>query len=213
MKLENIYSIQEIYQRIEEIQSLEKRLETQFSEEAFFKNVEKPNFSQELKKQITENPAPQEVKTETIPPTPEQTKSSQTTKPLAKKKPSLLSFIEKEAKARNIDPDLVKAIIKAESNFNPKAESPKGAMGLMQIMPSTAEALGITNPFNPFENIKGGITYLQELSRIFKKKEHVIAAYNAGPGAVKKYKGIPPYQETQNYVQKVTEFLEDYKEE
>ena len=121
-------------------------------------------------------------------------------------------FIHKESSKKGLDPDLVKAIIKAESNFNPKAESPKGAMGLMQLMPGTADSLGVENPFNPVQNIKGGTHYLKDLLRVFKDKDLAIAAYNAGPGAVKKYGGVPPYSETKNYVKKVNEYYEDFKD-
>lgn len=126
---------------------------------------------------------------------------------------NLENFIESESRKKNLDPDLVRAIIKAESNFNPKAESKKGAMGLMQLMPSTADSLGVENPFDPIQNLRGGTDYLKDLLRVFKDKDLAIAAYNAGPGAVKKYGGIPPYSETQNYVKKVNEYFESFKEE
>jgi soluble lytic murein transglycosylase-like protein len=211
MKIDDIASVQEIYSRIQEIQSLEKQFEAQSPEKVFKQESDKSEFFQELKKLNAESKPLEKKEENSIPFKAKETELKQ--KPTTKKKHSLINYIEKEAKSKGLDPDLVRAIIKAESNFNPKAESPKGAMGLMQLMPSTADALGITNPFNPFENIKGGTSYLKELSRIFKKKDHIIAAYNAGPGAVKKYKGIPPYSETQNYVQKVNEYLEDYKED
>lgn len=136
--------------------------------------------------------------------------------PKKKKSTSHLSdlenYISKEAKRNGVDPDLVKAIIKAESNFNPKAKSPKGALGLMQIMPETAKILGVNNPLNPGENIKGGTRYLKDMIGKFNNIEHAIAAYNAGPGAVKKYGGIPPYDETKNYVKKVKAYYEDFKD-
>jgi soluble lytic murein transglycosylase-like protein len=125
---------------------------------------------------------------------------------------NLEDLIHKESTRKGLDPDLVKAIIKAESNFNPRAESPKGAMGLMQLMPSTADSLGVENPFNPAQNIKGGTNYLKDLLRVFKDKDLAIAAYNAGPGAVKKHGGIPPYSETINYVKKVNEYYDDFKD-
>ena len=82
----------------------------------------------------------------------------------------------------------------------------------MQLMPSTADSLGVENPFNPAQNIKGGTNYLKDLLRVFKDKDLAIAAYNAGPGAVKKHGGIPPYSETINYVKKVNEYYDDYKD-
>ncbi|TGL88277.1 lytic transglycosylase domain-containing protein [Leptospira congkakensis] len=128
-----------------------------------------------------------------------------------KTKPTgILETIESIAKSQGMDPNLVKAMVKAESGFKPKAVSPKGAMGLMQLMPETAESLGVNDPFNPEENIGGGVKFLKGLMKEFKDPEKAIAAYNAGPGAVKRYKGIPPYEETQKYVNKVKRYYKDF---
>ena len=113
----------------------------------------------------------------------------------------------------NIDGDFIKAIIKQESGFNPNATSKKGAMGLMQLMPSTAKSLGVINAYNPWENVEGGVKYLKWLMDRFNNDEKlVLAAYNAGPNAVKKYGGIPPYKETQNYVNSIMSAYNKIKE-
>lgn len=110
-------------------------------------------------------------------------------------------LIEAFSNQYNVDSDFIKAIIKQESGFNSNATSKKGAMGLMQLMPSTAESMGVTNAYDPSQNIEGGVKYLRGLLDKFdNNKELALAAYNAGPTAVKKYGGIPPYKETQNYV-------------
>ena len=107
-----------------------------------------------------------------------------------------------EYSAKNgLDEDFVKAVINQESGFNPKATSKCGAMGLMQLMPSTAQGLGVKNAYDAEQNIEGGTKYLKGLmDRFGNDKSLALAAYNAGPNAVKKYGGIPPYTETQNYV-------------
>jgi len=108
----------------------------------------------------------------------------------------------------NISEALIKAVIAVESNFNPSAVSPKGAMGLMQLMPGTASDYGVTDAFDPVSNIMGGTRFLSDLmSRFREDLELVIAAYNAGPGAVERFNNsIPPYPETQNYVDLVIKF-------
>ena len=107
-----------------------------------------------------------------------------------------------------IDSNLVKAVIITESCFNPKAVSPVGAQGLMQLMPATARSLGVSDPFDPYQNIEGGVSYLRNmLDQFGQDRELALAAYNAGPGAVKKYGRIPPYRETQRYVEKIMKML------
>ena len=119
-------------------------------------------------------------------------------------KTEINDLIEKYAEKTGLDSDFVKAVVNQESGFNPNATSRCGAMGLMQLMPGTAEGLGVKNAYDPEQNIEGGTKYLKGLmDRFDNNKSLALAAYNAGPNAVKKYGGIPPYQETQNYVKNV----------
>jgi soluble lytic murein transglycosylase-like protein len=113
------------------------------------------------------------------------------------------AIVEKAARAHEVDPLLVHSIIKVESNYNAHAVSNKGAEGLMQLTPSTARMLGVSNSFDPQQNIEAGVKYLKYLKDLYKDDRLALAAYNAGPGAVDKYKWIPPYAETQNYVYQV----------
>lgn len=114
--------------------------------------------------------------------------------------------IEEHARAQGVSPDLVRAVIQLESGFDATAVSPKGAMGLMQLMPATARELGVENPFHPVENIRGGVAYLRQLLDKYNQNVPLaLAAYNAGPGAVDRFGGtVPPYQETREYVRRIT---------
>jgi soluble lytic murein transglycosylase-like protein len=113
--------------------------------------------------------------------------------------------IDYRAREQGIRPDLIRAVIQVESAFNPRARSPKGAMGLMQLMPRTARELGVHNAYDPLENIRGGALYLRGLLDQFSNNEELaLAAYNAGAGAVNKYGGVvPPYRETRDYVSRI----------
>jgi soluble lytic murein transglycosylase-like protein len=114
-------------------------------------------------------------------------------------------LIQQHAERHGVSADLVRAVIQAESGFNPRAVSPKGAKGLMQLMPATARDFGVLDPFHPGENIRAGVAYLaQLLTRFDQNVERALAAYNAGPERVERYNGVPPYRETRDYVKKIT---------
>jgi hypothetical protein len=114
------------------------------------------------------------------------------------------ALIEREAKRYDIDASLVSALIRAESNYEPRAVSRKGARGLMQLMPATARRLSVERPFDPASNVRGGVRYLRELvDRFGHRPEFVLAAYNAGEAAVETYGGVPPYRETVDYVHRI----------
>ena len=121
-------------------------------------------------------------------------------------------IIESASQRFTIDPDLIRAVIKAESNFNHRAVSPKGALGLMQLMPFTAKEMSVANPFDPEENIHGGVRYLSELLQLLDRNLPLaLAAYNAGPERVIGRNEIPSIEETRNYVQRVMMYYEDFK--
>lgn len=123
-------------------------------------------------------------------------------------------IIVRHARQRGLDPSLVKAVVHAESSFNPTARSPKGAMGLMQLMPATARSVGVRDPYEPGENIRGGVSYLAKMLRRYNGDIRLsLAAYNAGPLAVDTYRGIPPYRETQEYVRKVLALQKIYQQQ
>ncbi|MCL2387289.1 MAG: lytic transglycosylase domain-containing protein [Defluviitaleaceae bacterium] len=119
--------------------------------------------------------------------------------------------IELAAARHDIDPNLVRAVIRAESNYRHDAVSHAGAMGLMQLMPNTAASLGVTNPFDIRQNINGGTEYLRRMLDMFDQDvDLALAAYNAGQGAVRRHGGIPPFAETQAHVPRVRQFFEEY---
>src|SRR5512134_747553 len=114
------------------------------------------------------------------------------------------------AREHEIEPALVKAVIAAESNFDPEAVSRKGAQGLMQLMPVTATGLGVEDPLRPTENVRGGTRYLRLMLDRYGDVERAVAAYNAGPAAVDRFGGVPPYRETQDYVRRVLAYYRHY---
>ena len=134
-------------------------------------------------------------------------------KPAVEKSPGLYEhYIRHASQKHRLDPELVKAVIKQESNFNRNDVSQKGAQGLMQLMPETARKLGVGDTFDPWENIHGGTLYLRMMLEHFNGNlEKALAAYNAGPGAVEKYGAIPPYRETQGYVRNVLNYYRMYR--
>ena len=122
-------------------------------------------------------------------------------------------YISDASAQTGVDSRLLKAMIKAESDFNPRAVSKKGAMGLMQIMPENFKMLDLQNPFDPWQNIRAGARYFQQLYKRFNGKLALsLAAYNAGPTAVDRYKRIPPYKETEEYVQRVLRYYRTFKQ-
>jgi soluble lytic murein transglycosylase len=126
---------------------------------------------------------------------------------------SYTDIIRRHASSYQLEEALVKAVIKVESDYQPRVVSSKGAQGLMQLIPETAKDLKVQNPFDPYENIRGGSEYLRMMLDLFEDDvELALAAYNSGPTTVKRYGGIPPYDETRNYVKKVKRYLDYYRQ-
>lgn len=121
-------------------------------------------------------------------------------------------LIDHYADRFRLDAALIKAIIKVESDFDPKVVSSKGAQGLMQLMPATAKEVGVSDPFDPGQSIYGGSSYLRRMMDTFNSNlDYALAAYNAGPSAVQRYDGVPPYSETRSYIQKVKKYMDFYR--
>ena len=127
-----------------------------------------------------------------------------TTQPVTPAKVDLDQLVRDASSKRQIDPDFINSVIKAESNFHPRAVSPKGAQGLMQLMPGTAARLGVSDPFDPKANVEAGTAYLSELLTLYNNDPiKALAAYNAGAHRVEQYHGVPPYRETRAYITRI----------
>ncbi len=139
-------------------------------------------------------------------------RQSQGMRALGPQQPSTFDQLIAETASRHgVDPTLVKAMVKVESNFDPSVVSHAGAKGLMQLMDGTAEMLGVTDSFDPVQNVEGGVKFMKFLLARYDNNETLaLAAYNAGPGAVDKHKGIPPFEETQKYVTRVLQARETF---
>jgi len=132
---------------------------------------------------------------------------------VAKDASALIAMIDRQAEAAGVESALVHSVIRAESNYNANAISPKGALGIMQLIPSTAKRFGVTNVFDPEDNVGGGVRYLKFLLDYYKGDyPRAIAAYNAGEGAVDRFNGIPPYPETRSYVWQVAQNLKEVRQ-
>ena len=157
----------------------------------------------EKKTQVSSSEAPKSF-SDVLKVTPPAEFKYQIQEPSKASKVEIQQYVNSACQKYNIDPKLVMALIQQESGFNQNAISKVGAQGLMQLMPATAKSMGVTNAFNPQENIEGGVKYLKGLFDRFNGNTILaLAAYNAGPNAVNKYNGIPPYKETQNYVRSI----------
>ncbi|MCW7470872.1 lytic transglycosylase domain-containing protein [Leptospira kanakyensis] len=209
MRLTDIPSVTSVLNRMESLSKLSENPKSLVSFPDVLEKEWNRSRTQEVLPTNITNAKPGEISLPFPETTGSQSPTSKQTNAMPKSN-DILETIESIAKSQGMDPNLVKAMVKAESGFKPKAVSPKGAMGLMQLMPETAESLGVNDPFNPEENIGGGVKFLKGLMKEFKDPEKAIAAYNAGPGAVKRYKGIPPYEETQKYVNKVKRYYKDF---
>jgi soluble lytic murein transglycosylase-like protein len=160
---------------------------------------------------LSESPAPTGVQAQTFAVHGnEQYRTTAADVSLATLETRLEDVVATHARRHDLSPDLVRAVIRVESGWNPRAVSAKGALGLMQLMPATAAEYGVADPFDPEQNIRAGVAYLRKLiDRFDGRTELALAAYNAGPGAVEKYgRTIPPYRETQSYVRRIVSVTE-----
>ncbi|TGK32613.1 lytic transglycosylase domain-containing protein [Leptospira gomenensis] len=200
MKIEELETVQTILRRIREIERLPER----FAPETSSSPAAKPasEFDSILQSAKDRASSTKETSHETF----DWSGNRNSRGELKGVEPTLAEIIRKESEKNRLDPALVQSVIKAESGFKTDAVSPKGAIGLMQLMPSTADLLGVDDPSDPAENVAGGTKFLSDLLHKYKNLDHALAAYNAGPGAVDRYGGIPPYKETQKYVEKVKRF-------
>ena len=159
--------------------------------------------------------APEDARYEWVPTRPEDFVARQQNRRQARAplEDSYDRLILRSARNHRVEPALVKAVIAAESNFEPRAVSRVGAQGLMQLMPATARQLGVRDPFHPGENVDGGTRYLRDMLDRYGDLKRALAAYNAGPQAVDRYRGVPPYPETLDYVTRVLNYYRGYHAE
>ena len=181
-----------------------QRLINSSSQNSALKRAAEIEVMVEQRTKSLENVQPQKSFAETLKVVPPTDFKYQVQEPMKASKVQIQNLVTNACAKYNIEPRLVMALIQQESGFNQNAISKAGAQGLMQLMPATAKALGVTNAFNPQENIEGGVRYLKSMLDKFNgNKILALAAYNAGPNAVDKYNGVPPYKETQNYVMSI----------
>ncbi len=181
-----------------------QRLINSSSQTSALKRAAEIEVMVEQRTKSLENVQPQKSFAETLKVVPPTDFKYQLQEPMKASKVQIQNLVTNACAKYNIEPRLVMALIQQESGFNQNAISKAGAQGLMQLMPATAKALGVTNAFNPQENIEGGVRYLKGLlDRFNGNKILALAAYNAGPNAVTKHNGVPPYKETQNYVRNI----------
>ncbi|MBR5305047.1 MAG: lytic transglycosylase domain-containing protein [Candidatus Gastranaerophilales bacterium] len=201
MALARISYIENSFSALEKISGQPQASQETHTIEQDFKKIldAKDESIETIEKKVESKPVVEEIKSEV-----KEAVELKSKIDLKAQKVDIDELIETFSQKYDIDGDFIKAIIKQESGFNAKATSKKGAMGLMQLMPKTAESLGVVDAYNPSQNIEGGVKYLKGLlDKYDNNKELALAAYNAGPGAVKKYGGIPPYKETQNYINNI----------
>ena len=181
-----------------------QRLINSSSQSSALKRAAEIEVMVEQRTKSLENLQPQKSFAETLKVVPPTDFKYQLQEPTKASKVQIQDMVTNACAKYNIEPKLVMALIQQESGFNQNAISKAGAQGLMQLMPATAKSLGVTNAFNPQENIEGGVRYLKGLlDRFNGNKILALAAYNAGPNAVTKHNGVPTYKETQNYVRKI----------
>jgi hypothetical protein len=222
--------INEIHQRVEEIRGLGKNpvihsLQPNSKTEEKENSSGEPKFSEVLKEVLKENgqlPGQENLTSSELNKVNTLIGSNKESKELLEalykklyskeKSKDISETIKSAAEATGLDASLIKAVIAQESEFNKNATSSKGAMGLMQLMPKTAEILGVDDPYDVEENVLGGARYLKMLMNKYNNDLNLsLAAYNAGPNAVDKYGSVPPYEETQDYVSKVLKYYNEFK--